>query len=72
MTAGTIQRQYGGIGLDVFTEKAAYRRGFTLIGNHLALDSNTRICAELANLGGEIYCQYRVFKNRGREHILIS
>jgi len=63
---GAIKHRYRGIGLNVLMAKAliqtALRRGFTLIDSHLILENNTRMCAELANLGGKIYKRYRIYK----------
>ncbi len=62
---GAIKPAWRGIGLNVLMAKAvietANRRGFTLIDSHLVLESNTRMCAELANLGGKVYKRYRVY-----------
>ncbi|HWB26976.1 MAG TPA: hypothetical protein VG738_15940 [Chitinophagaceae bacterium] len=63
---GAIKQRYRGIGLNVLLAKAlittAAKRGFTLIDSHLILENNTRMCAELSNLGGVIYKRYRIYK----------
>lgn len=63
---GAIKPRYRGIGLNVLLAKAlmqtANKRGYTLIDSHLILENNTRMCAELANLGGEVYKRYRIYK----------
>ena len=63
---GAIKPRYRAIGLNVLMAKAlintALQRGYTLIDSHLILEDNTRMCAELANLGGEVHKRYRIYK----------
>lgn len=63
---GAIKQRYRGIGLNVLMAKAlintALKRGYTLIDSHLILENNTRMCAELSNLGGKVYKRYRIYK----------
>lgn len=65
---GAIKQPYRGMGLNVLMAKAlintALQKGFTFIDSHLILENNTRMCAELANLGGEVYKRYRVYGKR--------
>lgn len=65
---GAIKPRYRGIGLNVLMAKAiidtALQRGYTLIDSHLVLENNTRMCAELHNLGGKIYKRYRIYQKR--------
>ena len=62
---GAIKKEFRGIGVDVMLGKAliqtAIDRGFEFMDSHLVLETNTRMQAEYANLGGEIYKRYRVF-----------
>jgi len=63
---GAIKPRYRGVGLNVLLAKAlintALQRGYTLIDSHLVLENNTRMCAELANLGGKVYKRYRIYQ----------
>jgi len=63
---GAIKERYRGMGLNVLMAKAlmttAVKRGFTLIDSHLVLENNTRMCAELDNIGGKVYKRYRIYK----------
>lgn len=63
---GAIKPRYRSIGLNVLLAKAliqtARKRGYTLIDSHLILENNTRMCAELENLGGQVYKRYRIYK----------
>lgn len=63
---GAIKPRYRAIGLNVLMAKAlintALQRGYTLIDSHLILENNTRMCAELANLGGKVYKRYRIYQ----------
>lgn len=65
---GAIKPRYRAIGLNVLMAKAlintALQRGYTLIDSHLILENNTRMCAELANLGGKVYKRYRIYQKR--------
>jgi hypothetical protein len=65
---GAIKPRYRGAGLNVLLAKAltqtAMQRGFALIDSHLILENNTRMCAELANLGGTVYKRYRIYKKQ--------
>jgi hypothetical protein len=63
---GAIKQPYRGMGLNVLLAKAmintALQKGYTFIDSHLILETNTRMCAELEHLGGEVYKRYRVYK----------
>jgi len=63
---GAIKPRYRGVGLNVLLAKAlintALQHGYTLIDSHLVLENNTRMCAELANLGGKVYKRYRIYQ----------
>jgi len=65
---GAIKPRYRAIGLNVLMAKAiintALQRGYTLIDSHLVLENNTRMCAELANLGGKVYKRYRIYQKK--------
>jgi len=62
---GAIKQPYRGMGLNALMAKAlintARQKGFITIDSHLVLENNTRMCAELSNLGGEVYKRYRVY-----------
>lgn len=65
---GAIKPRYRAIGLNVLLAKAlintALQRGYTTIDSHLVLENNTRMCAELANLGGKVYKRYRIYQKQ--------
>ncbi|MEP7071690.1 MAG: hypothetical protein ABI839_04835 [Verrucomicrobiota bacterium] len=65
---GAVKERYRGVGVDVLLGTAlirtAIQRGFDFMDSHLVLETNTKMQAEYASLGGEIYKRYRIFGKR--------